>query len=169
MTARRQEKKGPGSRRAGAALRAAVAAALLCAVPQAWAATERVVVNRHSGLAIDGFDPVAYFTEGAPRPGVAEVEAWRGGVVWRFRSAANRAAFLAAPDVYAPRFGGYDPVDVARGKAVAGRPLFWLVAGERLYLFSREDSRDAFAADPDGIGRQAEARWPAVRDQLADD
>jgi hypothetical protein len=170
MTARRQERKGWGSRWAGAALlSAAVAVALSCPVPQVHAATERIVVNRHSGLAIDGIDPVAYFTDAAPCPGLEEVEAWQGGVVWRFRNAANRAAFLAAPDIYAPRFGGYDPLDVARGKAVAGRPLFWLVSHERLYLFSREDSRDAFAADPDGIGRQAEARWPAVRDQLADD
>jgi YHS domain-containing protein len=166
MTARRQERKGPGCGWAGAALLAAV---VLGAVPQAWAAaTERVVVNRHSGLAIDGFDPVAYFTEGAPRPGVAEVETWQGGVVWRFCSEANRAAFLSAPDIYAPRFGGYDPVQVARGTAVAGRPQFWLVAGERLYLFSREDNRAAFAADPGGLRAQAEAQWPAVRDGLAD-
>jgi YHS domain-containing protein len=167
MTARRQERKGPGCGWAGAALLAATVA--LGAVPQAWAAaTERVVVNRHSGLAIDGFDPVAYFTEGAPRPGVAEVETWQGGVVWRFCSEANRAAFLSAPDIYAPRFGGYDPVQVAHGTAVAGRPQLWLVAGERLYLFSREDNRAAFAADPDGLRAQAEAQWPAVRDGLAD-
>ena len=42
---------------------------------------------------------------------------------------------MADPDVYMPRFGGYDPVGVARGVAVPGDPRLWLIADERLYLF----------------------------------
>lgn len=130
--------------------------------------TERVIVNRYSGLAIDGFDPVAYFTDHAALRGDPAVEASAGGAVWRFRNEGNRAAFQANPEIYGPRFGGYDPVDVARGKAVAGWPTLWLVAGDRLYLFSRAENRAAFAADPDGTRRAAEARWPELRDTLSD-
>lgn len=133
----------------------------------AWAITERVVVNRHSGLAIDGFDPVAYFTDAEAAKGQPEIEATASGAVWRFRNDANRAVFLAHPEIYAPRFGGYDPVDVARSRTVAGRAQLWLISGERLYLFSREENRDAFAADPKGIRTLADGNWPALVETLS--
>ena len=134
----------------------------------AWATvTERVVVNRHSGLAIDGFDPVAYFTNAEATRGDPDIEASSAGTVWRFRSTANRAVFLAHPDIYGPRFGGYDPVDVAQGKAVAGRAQLWVIAGERLYLFSSEENRDVFAADPDGFLERAGGTWPALVETLS--
>jgi hypothetical protein len=131
------------------------------------ATTERVVTNRFSGLAIDGFDPVAYFVDGAPVLGLREFEAWQGGVVWRFHNEGNRASFLAHPEIYGPQFGGYDPVDVARGVAVSGNPLLWAVAGERLYLFAFEANRDAFAADPQSFLTKAASRWPALERGLA--
>lgn len=164
MTAQRQENKGLHLRIACLAVLAVAAGP----VGAAWAAgTERVVVNRHSGLAIDGFDPVAYFTDADAAKGLPDIEASTGGAVWRFRNEANRAAFLAHPDIYGPRFGGYDPVDVARGKTVAGQARLWLVSGERLYLFSREDNRSAFAADPDAVLSQAGGKWPALVETLS--
>src|SRR5580704_2507209 len=69
--------------------------------------TERVVVNRFSGVAIEGFDPVAYFTDARPEIGVVEFEASEAGAVWRFRNEGNRAFFVAHPEIYAPQFGGY--------------------------------------------------------------
>jgi hypothetical protein len=56
------------------------------------------------------------------------------GAVWRFRNEGNRAAFAEHPEVYLPRFGGYDAVAIARGVSVPGHPLFWTITGERLYL-----------------------------------
>jgi YHS domain-containing protein len=88
-------------------------------------------------------------------------------VVWRFHNEGNRASFLAHPEVYGPQFGGYDPVDVARGVTVAGNPLFWVVAGERLYLFALEANRDAFAANPQSFLAKARGRWPALEQGLA--
>ncbi|HEX7790139.1 MAG TPA: YHS domain-containing (seleno)protein [Afipia sp.] len=167
MTARRQENKGQGLGFACFGVLGALAWLVIGA--QAWgAATERVVVNRHSGLAIDGFDPVAFFTDAEPSRGLPDVEVSERGVVWRFRNEANRGAFLAHPEIYSPRFGGYDPVHVAQGKAVAGRPQLWLISGERLYLFSREESRAAFVADPQGILKQADGLWPALSGTLSD-
>jgi YHS domain-containing protein len=134
----------------------------------AGATTERVVVDRHNGLAIAGFDPVAYFTDQQAVQGKPEVEAREGGAVWRFRNAGNRDYFLARPDVYAPQFGGYDPVDIARGVTVAGNAQVWLVTGRRLYLFSQEDNRQAFTADPARYLAPAQQRWPQLREQLAE-
>lgn len=131
------------------------------------ATTERVVANRFSGLAIEGYDPVAYFVDARPVRGHAEFEAAQAGVVWRFRNEGNRTSFIAHPDIYGPQFGGYDPVDLARGVTVAGNPMFWLVSKERLYLFALEAHRDAFATHPDGFLRRATSRWPALEQELA--
>src|ERR1700748_2538222 len=131
------------------------------------ATTERVVVNRFSGLAIEGFDPVAYFVDRHPVRGLPAFEAAGAGAVWRFPNEGNRAFFVAHPEVYGPQFGGYDPTDVARGVAFAGNPRFWLIAGERLYLFRRTESRDAFAADPARLLREARQRWPDLKETLA--
>ena len=68
--------------------------------------TERIVVDRHTGLAIDGYDPVAFYTDGKPVPGSADFELQYGGAVWRFCNFGNRAAFAERPDVYMPKFGG---------------------------------------------------------------
>jgi hypothetical protein len=152
------------------ALWAGLGAVVMQAGPEfaAWAATtERVVVNRYSGLAIEGFDPVAYFTDARPVLGLPDLEASQAGAVWRFHNASDRAAFVAHPDIYGPQFGGYDPIDLARGVAFAGNPRFWLVSGQRLYLFGREQSRDAFAADPATALREANQRWPELEQTLA--
>ena len=70
------------------------------------ATTERVVVNRFSGLAIDGFDPVSYFTDARPLQGSPDFELSASGVIWRFRSEGNRAFFAEHPEIYGPQFGG---------------------------------------------------------------
>jgi hypothetical protein len=173
MTAERQERNGSRSRiafRPGIAL--IVVLASLVAVPCFRSAaeastTERVVVNRFTGLAIEGFDPVAYFVDACPERGIEDFEASEAGAVWRFRNEGNRASFVAHPDIYGPQFGGYDPIDVARGVTYAGNPRFWAIAGERLYLFGREDNRDAFAADPARFLREAHSRWPVLQQGLA--
>ena len=131
------------------------------------ATTERVVSDPNSGLAIDGFDPVAYFIDAAPRLGSPEFELSYAGVVWRFRNEGNRASLVAHPEIYGPQFGGYDPVDLSRGVTIAGNPRFFVVTGARLYLFDREDHRDAFAAEPGRFIKDAKARWPELRDNLA--
>ena len=129
--------------------------------------TERVVVNRFTGLAIEGFDPVAYFTDARPELGLEDFEASQAGAIWRFRNEGDRASFVAHPDIYGPQYGGYDPIDLARGVTVAGNPRFWLVSGERLYLFGREQTRNAFAADPAPVLRNADQRWPELEETLA--
>jgi hypothetical protein len=132
------------------------------------ATTERVVTDFHTGLAIGGFDPVAYFTKSKAMLGRGEFETRHARVIWRFSNAGNRAAFVEHPDVYMPAFGGYDPLGIARGVAVAGHPTLWLISGERLYLFHDVKSRAAFAAAPEESRAAAERRWPAVQSKLVE-
>jgi hypothetical protein len=124
--------------------------------------TEMIVMDWHTGLAIGGYDPVAFFTDGKAVEGSADYEFRYGGAVWRFRNIGNRDAFADRPDVYMPRFGGYDPISVVRGVATAGNPNVWLVAGERLFLFRDRDRLQKFLADPDRLLAEAERKWPSV-------
>jgi hypothetical protein len=137
------------------------------AIPAGAGTNERVVTDRYTGLAIGGFDPVAYFTESAAQAGLPDYELMEEGTVWRFRNEGNRAEFARHPEIYGPQFGGYDPVEMARGIAIAGSPRSWLVVGQRLYLFARADSRDAFAAAPAKFLSDASKRWPSVQNTLA--
>jgi len=131
------------------------------------ATTERIVVDWHTGLAIAGYDPVAYFTDGKPMPGSADIELRYGGAVWRFCNVGNRAAFARRPDVYMPRYGGYDPVGVAHGVAVTGNPTVWLISGERLFLFYDGARLEKFKAEPEQILAAAERKWPEVMAALS--
>ena len=132
------------------------------------ATTERIVVDRHTGLAIYGIDPVAYFTERKPVAGRAEFEHRFAGAIWRFDNEGNRHAFIADPDVYVPTYGGYDPIGIARGVSTAGYPNLWIIYDERLYLFYTADARDTFIANPALVIASASARWTEIKRELAE-
>jgi hypothetical protein len=160
MTAARQQRK----RRSAAIVGLAGSLCALAVVPLSLvaSATERIVVDRHTGLAIAGYDPVAFYTDREPVLGDPDLEYAYGGTVWRFANIGNREAFAARPDIYMPQFGGYDPLGVARGVALPGSPAVWLIVGERLYLFYDQKRMDAFVADPERIAGAAERKWPDI-------
>jgi hypothetical protein len=163
MTAARQKRK-----RYCAWTLAVAGLALAVASPVAVAATtEMIVVDWHTGLAIGGYDPVAFFTDGKAMEGRAAFEFRYGGAVWRFRNIGNRDAFADRPDVYMPRFGGYDPTGVARGVATPGNPNVWLIAGQRLFLFYDRGRLEKFVAEADRLLDEAERKWPAVTHTLS--
>jgi hypothetical protein len=166
MTASRRARKR--HLKSGVILTLALLAAGVSAPSLRAATTERVVTDRHTGLALYGVDPVAYFTDRRPVVGRAEFEHRYAGAVWRFDNEGNRAAFAADPKVYMPRFGGYDPVGIARGVSTPGYPDLWVVVEDRLYLFYTAQARAAFIADPAAAVAAAEARWADVIHDLAE-
>lgn len=167
MTRRRQQRKPPPSRPRLPISTLALIAAILLAL---WVGTQapkaspsdRLVVNPASGLAISGFDPVAYFTENKAVQGRQDLELTQNGAVWRFFNEGNRSAFVDHSEVYTPQFGGYDPVAIERGTSVPGHPEIWAVAGERLYLFYNAQAREAFLRDTSRIVEGATRKWPDV-------
>jgi hypothetical protein len=165
MTAARQQRKSPLG--LGLALALAAFAPVFAGSAISAASSDPVVINALTGLAISGFDPVAYFTEGKPKIGRSNIELRLDGAVWRFTNEGNRAAFAENPEVYRPRFGGYDPVAIARGNSVPGHPLFWAVDGQRLYLFYSAEARTAFLAEPAAIIERATRKWAAVMQTIA--
>ncbi len=133
---------------------------LLAAV--AGAAENRINKTFLGGLALDGYDPVAYFEEGRPVPGSkAFTHAW-SGATWRFASAAHRDAFAAAPERYAPQYGGFCAWAVAHGYTADVDPEAWKIVDGKLYLNYDKEVQAKWEADVPGHIQSADANWPAL-------
>jgi YHS domain-containing protein len=128
------------SRRDAVALVAVVAASLVTAIPCA--------VAQGIPLAIRGYDPVAYFTDGKPTRGVTEIEEYEwGGLRYRFSSAAHRELFKADPERYAPQFGNFCAMALSKGELVQADPENWLISDGKLYVFGKPVGPDLFRKD----------------------
>ncbi|MHA1546809.1 MAG: YHS domain-containing (seleno)protein [Alphaproteobacteria bacterium] len=122
--------------------------------------------DAQTGIAIGGFDPVSYFVDGRARPGKPAFEfKWASGT-WRFVNQGNREIFRRDPQIYAPQFGGYGAVQVARGFITPGNPLTWIIRKQRLYFFSTLDTRNHWPANDNWVLSKALANWPGLRHTL---
>jgi YHS domain-containing protein len=86
------------------------------------------------GVAIRGYDPIAYFAEMKPVKGLAEFHAEYQGSTFYFSSAAHRDTFTASPDKFAPQYGGYCAFGMAKGYKAVIDPDAFTVVGDKLYL-----------------------------------
>ena len=119
-------------------------------------------VNKAGGFAIQGFDPVAYFAEARPRHGaVTHAYEWQGAR-WLFVSEANRALFAAAPERFAPMYGGFCAYGVAGGYKVAIDPNAWAIVDGRLYLNYSMAVQRSWQTDVPGFIAKADAAWPGL-------
>lgn len=120
------------------------------------------VYKNRQGVAIDGTDPVAYFTEGRPVAGSPQYTVDWNGATWRFSTAANRDAFRANPSRYAPQFGGYCAWAVSQGYTASTTPEAWEIVGDRLYLNYSRGIHRRWSRDRAGHIASAQQNWPAV-------
>jgi hypothetical protein len=95
-------------------------------------------------LAIQGYDPVAYFTDGRARPGDLRFEYEWDEHRWQFVSAAHRDLFKADPVRYAPQFASFCAVALSRGEVKVANPEYWLINDGRLYLFGKREGPGLF-------------------------
>ena len=116
-------------------------------------------------VAINGYDPVAYFTASKPVQGDAAHSADHNGATWLFSSAENKAAFEADPAKYAPQFGGYCAYAVSKGYTAPTDPNAWSVYEGKLYLNYSLRARDLWSEDVPGNITKGNANWPAVLSQ----
>jgi YHS domain-containing protein len=128
--------------------------------------TNKIVTDPLTGVAIDGYDPVSYFTDPEPQMGRPDFEYDWQGVPWYFENAANRDAFIKAPEVYAPMYGGHCQMSLARGYLSDGKPRIYVVAGQRLYLFYSAANREAFLMSPEPALKSAKAHWSDLSKDL---
>ena len=114
------------------------------------------------GIALKGFDPVAYFSAGTPTKGLPTYSATWQGATYHFSSAANREAFVAKPDAYAPQYGGYCAMGVAGGAKFDIDPTAWRVENGRLYLNKDPRTQTVWLRDVPGNIVKADSKWPTV-------
>lgn len=114
------------------------------------------------GAAITGYDPVAYFKEDKPVKGSAAYTASHMGSIFRFASAANRDAFTADPDRYAPQYGGFCAYAVAKGYKAKIEPDAYTLVDGKLYLNYDQRVRAQWRKDIPGYIRQGDKNWPEV-------
>jgi YHS domain-containing protein len=138
------------------------ALAALLVLPAARAAEKTLLNLDRNGLALQGHDPVAFFTLGAPAKGRPEFESTHRGAKYRFQSAQHKAAFDADPDKYAPQFGGWCAYGVAKGQLVKIDPAAFQIVDGRLLLQYSRGVRNDFNRDAAGNLKKADANWPGL-------
>lgn len=126
------------------------------------AAKDPVYTGTFSSLAVSGFDPVAYFVEGKPVEGRADLEYEWNGATWRFASEDNLAAFIADPMAYAPQYGGYCAWAVSQGYTASSDPQAWRIVDNKLYLNYSKDVQKRWKGDIPGNIAKADRNWPKV-------
>ena len=145
-------------------LAAFVAATPIAVIVPAASAEPPVYTGTFSNIAVQGYDPVAYFTEGKPVKGSKEFTTEYKGAVFRFVSAANRDAFLAEPDAYAPQYGGYCAWAMADGKYAKGDARYWKIVDGKLYLNYNAKIADKWHTDIPGFIDKADAHWSELHE-----
>jgi YHS domain-containing protein len=143
------------SRRSALILSILGAAAALSAIETGSSAAEKRV-------ALSGYDPVSYFTDGRPEKGSAEYSATFDDASYWFKSAEHRALFVADPDHYAPRFSGYCTINVSRGVKQEADPEAWAIADGKLYVFSAKEGVPLFQQQTAAIVNKATENWPTL-------
>ncbi len=118
--------------------------------------------NETNGVAIDGFDPVAYLTEQKAIKGSAEFSNVYKDSTFHFKSAANRDAFIANPEKFAPQYAGYCAFGVSRGYKAATTPDAFTVVDGKLYLNYNAEVKTMWAKDMPGYIGKADSNWAAV-------
>lgn len=137
---------------------ATVAAATLAG---GYAAAEQINKTK-KGVAVDGWDVVAYFTQSKPLEGKPEFTVEYKGAKWQFANAEHRDLFKAEPAKYAPQYGGFCAYGVAHGHLPEIDPTAWKILDGKLYLNYSPSVQKKWEADIPGWIAKAEEQWPKI-------
>jgi len=142
---------------------AALLAGLAVAGHRPAAAASPAIYTPASGLALGGYDAVAYFTLDRPAEGSARFETGWRGARWRFATQEHLDRFLAAPERHAPQYGGYCAWAVgARNYLAPGDARFWRIVDGRLYVNYDAAVQRRWLRDVPGFVAAADRNWPAI-------
>ena len=117
--------------------------------------------------AIDGYDPVSYFTKGRAEPGSPDIAARWNGAEWRFTTTAHRDAFIADPEKYAPQYGGFCALGMAHGGDVPTDPEAWTIWEDKLYLNMIKEVSITWRYNPDKLVQRANVKWRAINSEFS--
>jgi len=121
--------------------------------------------NLVDGVALHGFDPVAYFVDDKPTKGDPSITSTFDGATYEFASKEHKALFDKTPAKYVPVYGGYCAFAVTEGIKADIDPYAYAINDGKLYVNFSVEARDAFQAHVADNSHKAEANWPKVKDQ----
>ncbi|MCW5734082.1 MAG: twin-arginine translocation signal domain-containing protein [Enhydrobacter sp.] len=135
----------------------------VAAIGGAMGMTGRVHAQGVEPLALKGYDPVAYFTDAKPTPGLEQFELLWDGQRYRFANALHREMFKTSPDKYAPQFGGLCAMNLSNGVRRESDPHNWVISNGSLYVFAGERGMQNFTKAPAEIAARAAAHLRAQK------
>ena len=115
-----------------------------------------------NGIAINGYDPVAYFTKGAPVRGSKLYTASYQGATFLFSSVENKEKFEGNTAKYAPQYGGYCAYAVSKGATAKTEPDAWAIRNGKLYLNYNREVNSIWKSDAQRNISRADINWPSV-------
>src|SRR5215470_13173865 len=118
------------------------------------------------GVAIQGYDPVAFFADHKPVKGSAQFQSDYHGAKYYFASAGHKAAFDKMPAQYEPQFGGYCAYGASKGKTAPVKIEAWQIVNGRLLMQYDLDVKGKFNSDSQGNLSKADKNWPGLVEKL---
>lgn len=114
-------------------------------------------------VALKGYDPISYFTDGKPEKGSSEFTFAFDDTTYWFKNAEHRDKFIADPERYAPQFDGFCALQLSRGLKVEADPEAWTITNGKLYVFSGKGGVPKFQEQPVAIAEKAGENWHQLR------
>ncbi len=114
-------------------------------------------------VALKGYDPISYFTDGKPEKGSSEFTFAFDDTTYWFKNAERRDKFAADPERYAPQFDGFCALQLSRGLKVEADPEAWTITNGKLYVFSGKGGVPKFQEQPVAIAEKAGENWHQLR------
>ena len=113
-----------------------------------------------SGIALDGYDPVAFFTDKKPVHGDPGIATTYLGATYLFASTEHKNTFEGNPEKYVPQFGGYCAFGASIGALFPVDVNTWQIRDGKLYLNLNPSILEAFNKDFRGNIAKSEKNWP---------
>ncbi len=120
-------------------------------------------VFEKDGVAINGYDAVAYFTDGKPVKGESQFQLKWNNATWQFASKTNLEKFKSQPEKYSPQFGGFCSFGVSKGYKVKSEPDAWTIVNDKLYLNYNLQVKEDWSKDRDNLISVAEKKWTDIK------
>ena len=125
-------------------------------------ALDPVYTGVFSSKALDGYDTVAYFTEGKAVKGRSEFQTEYQGATWYFSTQAHLDSFVANPQQYAPQYGGYCAWAISQGYDASADPEQWSIVDGKLYVNYNAEIKARWEANTRDFIEKADRNWPGL-------
>lgn len=145
-------------------MKSTILAVLICLVLNSCNEKQPEIYS-NSSIAINGYDPVAYFTENKPVKGNSEYSFEWKGAHWLFSSKDNMDLFASAPEKYEPQYGGYCAYGCSKGKKATTDPQAWTIVDGKLYLNNSPQVKEKWLMEQKQRIELADKNWPQIKDK----